>query len=179
TDDVLSVYGSERLLRPNRGGTVSVQSNSPYENTVYTDENPGLTYRNSPFFRRYGDEYPEEAALADAYGTRMFDIRYINNREICNRIDTSEIIGYSSSGRAFTDVGFSGDGQLGEVVTFADGTQRVELIMNDGGSGWYTTSGRFSINQILYDDNPEVQKQFTPFENAIRHAGRTHQNNLP
>jgi flagellar basal-body rod modification protein FlgD len=177
--DVMNTYGYDRLLKPHRGGTVTVESNSPYENTVYTDQNPGQTYRNSPYFRRYGDEYPEEAALADAYGTRMFDIRYINNREICNRINTSEVIGTTSSGRAFTDLGFSGTGNLGEVVTFADGTQRVEIIMEDGGSGWHHTTGRFSINQKLYEQNPEVQAQFTPFEMAIRHYGLTGANDLP
>jgi flagellar basal-body rod modification protein FlgD len=177
--DVWNTYGYDRLLKPQQGGTVSVQSNSPYENTIYTAENPGHTYRNSPFFRRYGDEYPNEAALADAYGTRMFDIRYINNREICNRIDTSQVIGYTSAGRAFTDLGFSGTGNLGEVLTLADGTQRVEIIHSDGGSGWYYTSGRFSINQIINEENPAVQAQFTPFEMAIRHYGLTGENNLP
>jgi flagellar basal-body rod modification protein FlgD len=173
TEEVLSFYGTDRLTKPRVGGTVSVQSNSPYENTVYTDENPGSTFRNSPYFRKDGDEYTEEAALADAYGTRMFDIKHINNREICNRIDTSEVIGYSSSGRAFTELGFCGTGSLGEVVTFANGTQRVECIMDDGGSGWYTTSGKFTINEILYSEDPAVQSQFTAFETAIRLYGRT------
>jgi flagellar basal-body rod modification protein FlgD len=177
--DVFNIYGYDRMLKPWRGGTVSVQSNSPYENTIYTDSNPGHTYRNSPFFRRYGDEYPDEAALADAYGTRMFDIRYINNREICNRVDTSQVIGYTSAGRAFTDLGFSGTGRLGEVVTFADGTQRVEILHSDGGSGWYSTTGRYSINEILYSNNAAVQSSFTPFEMAIRHYGLTGGNNLP
>ncbi|MDR0992879.1 MAG: hypothetical protein LBL87_08325 [Ruminococcus sp.] len=178
-NEVFGIYGYDRMLKPNRGGTVSVASNSPYENTVYTDLNPGTTFRNSPFFRKYGDEYPEEAALADAYGTRMYDIRYINNRDICNYINRSNVIGSTSSGKQITDLGFSGTGKLGEVVTYADGTQRVEILMNDGGSGWHTTSGRFTINQILYDENPAVQAQFTSYELAIRHYGRAYTNNLP
>jgi flagellar basal-body rod modification protein FlgD len=177
--DALSAYGYDRMLKPNRGGTVTVASNSPYENTVYTDQNPGTTFRNSPYFRKYADNYPEEAALADAYGTRMYDIRYINNRDICNYIDRSSVIGTTSSGKAITDLGFSGQGRLGEVVTYADGTQRVEIIMNDGGSGWHTTSGRFTINQIVNSTDPNLQRSLTSFELAIRHYGLAYSNNLP
>jgi flagellar basal-body rod modification protein FlgD len=177
--DALSVYGADRLLKPNRGGTVSVASNSPYENTVYVDQNPGTTFRNSPYFRKYADSYPDEAALANAYGTRMYDIRYINNREICDNINRTGVIGTTSSGRQITDLGFSGQGALGEVVTYADGTQRVEIIMDDGGSGWYTTSGRFTINQIVNSPDPNIQRSLNRFELAIKHYGLTRQNNLP
>jgi hypothetical protein len=178
-NEVYGIYGYKRMLKPNQGGTVSVASNSPYENTVYTDSNPGTTFRNSPYFRKYGDEYPQEAALADAYGTRMYDIRYINNRDITKQINRSQVIGTTSSGKQITDLGFSGTGRLGEVVTYADGTQRVEIIMEDGGSGWHTTSGRFTIDQILYDESIALDLQLNNFEKAIRYYGRAYTNNLP
>jgi flagellar basal-body rod modification protein FlgD len=140
---------------------------SPYENTIYTNTNPGLTYGDGPYYRKYAYEYPEEAAMADAYGTRMFDIRYITNTAITSRIDTSTVIGHSASGRELTEIGFSGKGKLGEVNTYSDGTQRVEVIFANGDSGWYYTSGRYTIDQITNRTNPI--RGLTPDESDIRH----------
>ena len=117
------------------------------------------------------EDYPEEAALADRLGTRMYDIRFINNRAITSRIKTDEVIGHSSSGKAVTEIGYSGVGQLGEVVTFADGTQRVEILMKNGHSGWLTTSGRLTLDEICTRNGApgSLTGKLTPEESAIRH----------
>jgi flagellar basal-body rod modification protein FlgD len=143
---------------------------SPYENTIYTNTNPGVTYSDSPYYRKYAYEYPAEAALADAYGTRMFDIRFITNTAINGRIKTDKVIGYSATGKAITELGFSGVGQLGEVTTYADGTQRVEIILDSGKCGWYTTSGRYTINEIINQAN--FFDDLTIQESDIRHFAR-------
>ncbi len=117
------------------------------------------------------EDYPEEAALADRLGTRMYDIRFINNRAITSRIKTDEIIGHSSSGKPVTEIGYSGVGQLGEVITFADGTQRVEILMRNGHSGWLTTSGRLTLDEICTRNGApgSLTGKLTPEESAIRH----------
>lgn len=117
------------------------------------------------------EAYPEEAELADRLGTRMYDIRFINNRAITSRIKTDEVIGHSSSGKPVTEIGYSGVGQLGEVVTFADGTQRVEILMRNGHSGWLTTSGRLTLDEICTRDGKpgSLAGKLTPEESAIRH----------
>jgi flagellar basal-body rod modification protein FlgD len=140
---------------------------APYANTIYTNTNPGITSGEGPYYRKYAYEYPAEAALADAYGTRMFDIRHITNTSITSRIDTTRVQGYSASGKAVTEIGFSGKGQLGEINTYADGTQRVEIIFRDGTCGWYITSGRYTIDQITNRKN--WIQDLTPAENDIRY----------
>lgn len=117
------------------------------------------------------EAYPEEAALADSLGTRMYDIRFIHNRAITSRIKTDEVIGHSSSGKPVTEIGYSGVGQLGEVVTFADGTQRVEILLQSGHSGWLTTSGRLTLDEICSKkiEPGSLTGKLTPEESAIRH----------
>lgn len=134
----------------------------------------GKTYENVPASsRKYADSYPVEAAFADSVGTNMVDIRFIGNSSINSVIDTSEIICYSAKGHAVTDIGFSGKGRLGEIVTFADGTQRVEIL---GGrkSGYLYTSGNYTLDEIC---NPHaapgsLKGKLTDFEIAIRHYAR-------
>lgn len=117
------------------------------------------------------EDYPEEAALADRLGTRMYDIRFINNHAITSRIKTDTVIGHSSSGKPVTEIGYSGVGQLGEVVTFADGTQRVEILLSNGHSGWLKTSGRLTLDQICTRNGEagSLTGKLTPEESAIRH----------
>ena len=120
------------------------------------------------------ENYPEEAALADSFGTRMYDIRFINNRAITSRIKTDKVIGRTQSGKEITEIGYSGVGQLGEVVTFKDGTQRVEILLKSGHSAWLTTSGNFTLDEICVKGMlPEyVEKNLTPQEIALRHFSR-------
>lgn len=120
--------------------------------------------------RLFADQFPEEAALADAYGTRMFDIRFINNTAITSRINTDYVIGRTTSGVGVTEIGFSGVGKLGEVVTFEDGTQRVEIIHDEGNSSWITTSGNYTLDEICDPKRPSgsFDPQLTASECAIR-----------
>ncbi|MBD5139479.1 MAG: hypothetical protein HDT24_09245 [Ruminococcus sp.] len=131
----------------------------------------GVSTRDCVPHRISVEAYPEEAALADSLGTRMYDIRFINNRAITSRIKTDEIIGHSSSGKPVTEIGYSGVGQLGEVVTFADGTQRVEILMKNGNSGWLTTSGNLTLDEICTRNGApgSLAGKLTPEESAIRH----------
>ncbi len=124
------------------------------------------------------EKYPEEAALADALGTRMYDIRFIHNTAITSRIKTDEIIGYSSSGKPVTEIGYSGVGQLGEVITFADGTQRVEILLKNGHSTWMTTSGNLTLDEICTREFApgKLTGKLTAFERAIRHYSRPMEN---
>lgn len=131
----------------------------------------GVSTRDCVPHRISVEAYPEEAALADRLGTRMYDIRFINNRAITSRINTDEVIGHSSSGKPVTEIGYSGVGQLGEVITFADGTQRVEILMRNGNSGWLTTSGRLTLDEICTRNGApgSLAGKLTPEESAIRH----------
>ncbi|MDE7303510.1 MAG: hypothetical protein K2N60_09375 [Oscillospiraceae bacterium] len=131
----------------------------------------GVSTRDCVPHRISVEAYPEEAALADRLGTRMYDIRFINNHAITSRIKTGEIIGYSSSGKPVTEIGYSGVGQLGEVITFADGTQRVEILMRNGNSGWLTTSGNLTLDEICTRNGApgSLAGKLTPEESAIRH----------
>ena len=124
------------------------------------------------------EDYPEEAALADKLGTRMYDIRFIHNTAITSRIKTDEIIGHSSSGKPVTEIGYSGVGQLGEVVTFADGTQRVEILLKNGHSTWMMTSGNFTLDEICTREwaPGSLTGKLTPIEQAIRHYSRPTEN---
>ncbi len=119
------------------------------------------------------EDYPEEAALADELGTRMYDIRFINNRAITSRINTDEVIGHTVSGKAITEIGYSGVGQLGEVVTFADGTQRVEVLLKSGESCWLYTSGNYTLDEICVKVDQSapgsLAGKLTPEESVIRH----------
>ncbi|MBQ5318950.1 MAG: hypothetical protein J6K17_07645 [Oscillospiraceae bacterium] len=117
------------------------------------------------------EDYPEEAALADKLGTRMYDIRFIHNTAITSRIKTDEVIGHTASGKAITEIGYSGVGQLGEVVTFADGTQRVEVLLKSGNSTWITTSGNLTLDEICTREwaPGSLTGKLTPSEQAIRH----------
>ncbi len=123
--------------------------------------------------RKYADKYPVEAAFADSVGTKMADIRFIGNTEINSKIDTSSILCYSPSGRAVTDIGWCGKGRLGEVVTFADGRQRVEIIGPTEVSYLYTT-GKYTLDQIcdysIVDGS--LQGKLSDFEVAIRHYAK-------
>ncbi len=116
------------------------------------------------------EAYPEEAALADELGTRMYDIRFINNHAVTSRIKDGPAVGYTSSGRGVTEIGYSGVGQLGEVVTFADGTQRVEILLKSGKSGWLETSGRYTLDEICNKNaDPGSLSDLTGEEKSIRH----------
>lgn len=141
-------------------GSVSKQSSSNYQ---------PITTSNCVPFRKNAHIYTYEAELADSYGTRMYDIRWITNTAITSRIKTNEVIGYTSSGRSVTDLGFSGVGKLGEVVTFSDGTQRVEIIHNNGNSSWLNTTGKYTLDELCNTDY--APKGMTPYETAIRNYG--------
>lgn len=162
---------SESVNSTNSSSSYSYNSNyGSYSGWGYTGGRGTMRGDSAPA-RISVEKYPEEAALADRLGTRMYDIRFINNRAITSRIKTGEIIGHSSSGKPVTEIGYSGVGQLGEVVTFADGTQRVEIILKNGHSGWLTTSGRLTLDEICTRNGEpgSLTGRLTPEESAIRH----------
>ena len=165
--------GSGTLLKSteSKSESDSVNYNTNYNSYRSTVGYTSITTSNGIPHRISIEDYPEEAALADRLGTRMYDIRFINNHAITSRIKTDEVIGHSSSGRAVTEIGYSGVGQLGEVVTFADGTQRVEILLRNGNSGWLTTSGRLTLDEICTrnGDAGSLTGKLTPEESAIRH----------
>lgn len=109
-------------------------------------------------------------------GTRMAAPQYIFNTSITSKIDTSTVLGKTESGRAFTDIGFSGVGRLGEVVTWADGTQRVEVISPYGYSVYFTTSGEHTLDEICnFDCAPgQYAGVFNGNELAIRYYSRAY-----
>ena len=116
------------------------------------------------------EQYPEEAALADELGTRMYDISKIHNHEVTSRILTGPVITRTSSGKGVTEIGYSGVGQLGEVVTFEDGTQRVEILLKSGKSTWLYTSGKYTLDQICSPNGvPGSLSNMTGAEKAIRY----------
>ncbi len=137
-----------------------------YGMEVKSDTLPGISNADCVPHRQFADKYPDEAMLADSYGTRMYDIRFINNRAITSIIDTSKAMGTTIDGRTFTDIGFSGVGKLGEVVTFDNGTQRVEIIHENGTSSWRYTSGNYTLDQIC--SVPGGNYDLSPDECAIR-----------
>ena len=94
----------------------------------------------------------------------MYDVRFIHNTAITSRINTSTVIGKTISGREITEIGYCGKGRLGEVVTFKDGKQRVEILFDNGNSGWLETSGKYTIDQII---NDEVGGDVTAYEHSI------------
>lgn len=151
-------------------GTLTVEDmNAAAQNLeTYTS---GRSISNVPSStRKFADTYALEAAFADSVGTHMRDIRFIGNTDIMNRIDTSEIIAYSDKGKAVTDIGWCGKGRLGEVVTMADGRQRVEIILGDTSSYLYTT-GNYTLNEMFRNDVPGGYwyDKLTPQERALRH----------
>lgn len=149
-------------------------SDSNAESTSLQQYGSENTYSSIPAStRKYADKYPVEAAFADSVGTWMGDIRFIGNTKINSVIDTSNILCYSPSGKAVTDIGWCGKGRLGEVVTFADGTQRVEIIGPTTNSYLYTT-GNLTLDQIcdytIVDGS--LQGKLSDFEVAIRHYAK-------
>ncbi|MCI7766943.1 MAG: hypothetical protein MSJ26_03045 [Oscillospiraceae bacterium] len=154
-------------------GVTSV-SDSNAESTSLDQYGSENTFSSIPSStRKYADKYPVEAAFADSVGTWMGDIRFIGNTRINSVIDTSNILCYSPSGKAVTDIGWCGKGRLGEVVTFADGTQRVEIIGPTTNSYLYT-SGNLTLDQIcdytIVDGS--LQGKLNDFEVAIRHYAK-------
>lgn len=151
-------------------GSYSTRYSAKYGLEAYSDSKPGISNSDCTPHRLDADKYPEEAALADAIGTRMYDIKFINNRAITSRINTTNVIGRTISGREVTEIGYCGKGRLGEVVTFKDGKQRVEIMFDNGNSGWLETSGKYTIDQII---NEQVGSDVTPFEVAIAFYARS------
>lgn len=154
-------------------GTLSVKDMDAAAQNMETYVNNNGRMNVPASTRKYADTYAMEAAFADSVGTKMGDIRFIGNTDIMNRVDTSEVIGYSESGRAVTDIGWCGKGRLGEVVTFADGRQRVEVILGDDVSYFYTT-GKYSLNEMFSDNVPGGYwyERLTPQERALRHYAK-------
>lgn len=176
TQNTTSYPAQSRNSSYDRGetsGVVSVSDSNAESTSLeqYSSETPYMDMPSSS--RKYADQYPVEAAFADSVGTKMVDIRFIGNTKINSRIDTSSVLGYTASGRAFTDIGWCGKGRLGEVVTFADGRQRVEIIGPTEVSYLYTT-GKYTLDQIcdytIVDGS--LQGKLDPFETAIRHYAR-------
>lgn len=163
-------YDDQTVNSPNRSYNYNVNYNS-YGGYKGVTASKGVSTSDCVPHRISVEDYPEEAALADRLGTRMYDIRFINNHAITSRIKTDTVIGHSSSGKPVTEIGYSGVGQLGEVVTFADGTQRVEILLSNGHSGWLTTSGRLTLDQICTRNGEpaSLTGKLTPEESAIRH----------
>lgn len=151
-------------------GSYSTRYSEKYGLEAYSDSKPGISNADCAPHRLDADKYPEQAALADALGTRMYDIKFINNRAITSRIDTSRVIGKTISGREISEIGYCGVGRLGEVVTFKDGKQRVEIMFDNGNSGWLETSGKYTIDQII---NQQVGDDVTPFEVAIAYYAKS------
>lgn len=114
------------------------------------------------------------AARAAQTGTKMKDLQYIFNTSVESKIDTSKVLGVTKSGKVFTDIGYSGRGRLGEVVTWADGTQRVEVISPYGYSTYFTTSGNYTLDTICdFDCAPgEYAGKFNGNELSIRYFAR-------
>ncbi|MGN1135081.1 MAG: flagellar hook assembly protein FlgD [Oscillospiraceae bacterium] len=151
-------------------GEYSTRYSQKYGLEVYSDSKPGISNSDCVPHRLDADKYPEEAALADALGTRMYDIKFIHNNAITSRINTTNVIGRTISGREITEIGYSGVGRLGEVVTFKDGKQRVEILFDNGHSGWIETSGKYTIDQII---NGQVGDDVTPFEISIAYYAKS------
>lgn len=167
---VSSLLTDGRVKNIISSGEYNVRYSKKYGLEVQSDTKPGISISDCVPHRLNPEKYPEEAALADALGTRMYDIKFINNTAITSRIDTSTVIGTTIDGRQITEIGYSGEGQLGEVVTFADGTQRVEVINRNGTSGWFNTSGNYTLDEICGKSLASFEKSanFTPIELAIR-----------
>lgn len=179
TDNVQSVsnssIGSSSASKTSEkvNSNLSSSVSRTYGSSQGVTTKPGISTGDCVPHRISVEDYPEEAALADMLGTRMYDIRYINNHAITTRIRTGTVIGRTQSGRGITEIGYSGEGQLGEVVTFADGTQRVEILLKNGHSAWLETSGNYTLDQICSkigtSEPGSLAGKLTPAESAIRH----------
>lgn len=150
-------------------GDYSSRYSEKYGLELYSDSKPGISNSDCEPHRHDADLYPEEAALADALGTRMYDIKYIHNQAIMSRINTSQVVGKTISGREICEIGYSGTGRLGEVVTFKDGKQRVEILFDNGNSGWLETSGRYTLDEIINEQPSDA----TPFEVSIAYYAKS------
>lgn len=170
TGQLTPTLSNARVYSIISSGSYSTRYSEKYGLEAYSDSKPGISNADCAPHRLDADKYPEQAALADALGTRMYDIKFINNRAITSRIDTSRVIGKTISGREISEIGYCGVGRLGEVVTFKDGKQRVEIMFDNGNSGWLETSGRYTIDQII---NQEVGDDVTPFEISIAYYAKS------
>ncbi len=164
-------YSDTKINRSNSYNTEILGTGYSYGKSAGVTTEPGVSSSDCVPHRISVEAYPEEAALADRLGTRMYDIRFINNHAITSRIKTGEVIGHSSSGKPVTEIGYSGVGQLGEVVTFANGTQRVEVLLKNGHSTWLNTSGKYTLDEICTKNGKpgSLTGKLTPEESAIRH----------
>jgi flagellar basal-body rod modification protein FlgD len=170
---VSSILTNDEVRDVLEDDTYNTRYSTRYGLEVQSDTKPGISTSDCEAHRLNADEYPAEAALADSLGTRMYDIKYINNTAITSRIDTSTVIGTTMSGREITEIGYSGVGKLGEVVTFKDGTQRVEILLDNGNSCWFNTSGNYTLDEICdFSAAPGSLSDLTPFEVAIRNYAR-------
>lgn len=155
----------------------NVRSSSPDSYSVSTS-NAAAGISGSANVNSTGvtEDYQLCLKRAKETGTRMAAPQYIFNTSITGKIDTSTVLGKTESGRAFTDIGFSGVGRLGEVVTWADGTQRVEVISPYGYSVYFTTSGEHTLDEICnFDCAPgQYAGEFNGNELAIRYYSRAY-----
>ena len=170
TGDLTPTLSNAEVYNIIVSGEYSTRYSQKYGLEVYSDSKPGISTADCVPHRLNADKYPEEAALADAIGTRMYDIKFIHNKAIMSRIDTTKVIGRTISGREITEIGYSGVGRLGEVVTFKDGKQRVEILFDNGHSGWIETSGKYTLDQII---NQQVGDDVTPFEISIAYYAKS------
>ena len=166
---VSSILTNEQVLQILNDSSYQVRY-SKYGLEVKSDTKPGIFTSDSIPNRKDADKYPEEAALADMLGTKMYDVKHINNTAITSRVDTSKVVGRTISGRGICEIGYSGVGQLGEVVTFEDGAQRVEILLKNGNSCWLETTGNYTLDEICnpYAAPGSLTGKLTPFESAIR-----------
>ncbi len=171
---VSSILTNDEVYTVLNDDSYNTRYSSRYGLEVQSDTKPGISTSDCEPHRLNASEYPEETALADSLGTKMYDVKYINNHDITSRIDTSTVIGTTMSGREITEIGYSGEGKLGEVVTFKDGTQRVEILLDNGNSCWLNTSGNYTLDEICdFNCTPgSLTGKLTPFEIAIRNYSR-------
>lgn len=155
----------------------NVRSSSPDSYSVSTSNAAaGISGSSNVNSTGVTEDYQLCLKRAKETGTRMAAPQYIFNTSITSKIDTSTVLGKTESGRAFTDIGFSGVGRLGEVVTWADGTQRVEVISPYGYSVYFTTSGEHTLDEICnFDCAPgQYAGEFNGNELAIRYYSRAY-----
>lgn len=155
----------------------NVRSSSPDSYSVSTSNAAaGISGSSNVNSTGVTEDYQLCLKRAKETGTRMAAPQYIFNTSITGKIDTSTVLGKTESGRAFTDIGFSGVGRLGEVVTWADGTQRVEVISPYGYSVYFTTSGEHTLDEICnFDCAPgQYAGEFNGNELAIRYYSRAY-----
>lgn len=125
--------------------------------------------------QQYNDYLQKCQTYAAQVNTKMADVRWIFNSSVNSEIDTKNILGVAG-GKAYTDIGFSGKGKLGEVVTWADGTQRVEVISPYGYSTWLTTTGNYTLDELCNYNlrNGELAGKLTGQEIAVRYFSKVY-----